>query len=206
MTYQKALHSHAGVAWRQVMQRSGWHRRPSPLVTAAALGGAAAIVVALAAGGFNLSQGGRPIVSGRQGLTTPSSNRHPASRAEAPSTNQVSTGSLTVPPAAPKVPNAPTAPTGASEPPSTAATPGPSTPTAPPALTTATAPLPLDPAERTAAAFASAYLTFDWSDDADALRLRCRPWDIDELDAALAGPGVPPDRARRTAARETDDV
>ena len=51
-----------------------------------------------------------------------------------------------------------------------------------------------------------AYLTFRWDDPADALRLRCRPFDTSEVDAALAWPGEPPDRARRVAARESDHV
>src|SRR5579859_14776 len=57
-----------------------------------------------------------------------------------------------------------------------------------------------------AAAFASAYLTYRWDDAGEALAERCRPWDTDELDATLAGPGGPPDSARRAGARETDQV
>jgi hypothetical protein len=83
-------------------------------------------------------------------------------------------------------------------------------PTAPIAVAgaapTSPATSPPDPAERVAAAFVAGYLTFHWSDDTDAIRRRCRPWDTDEVDAALAGPGVPRDRARRAAGRETDGV
>jgi hypothetical protein len=60
--------------------------------------------------------------------------------------------------------------------------------------------------EEVAASFAAGYLTFRWADGPDAVRRRCRPWDPDEVDAALAPPGMPPDQIRRAAGRETDDV
>jgi hypothetical protein len=60
--------------------------------------------------------------------------------------------------------------------------------------------------EQVAAAFTAAFLTFRWDGPADQVRRRCRPWDTDEVDAALAGPGLPPDRDRRAARGETDDV
>jgi hypothetical protein len=77
--------------------------------------------------------------------------------------------------------------------------------------TTATGPPPsrgrrLRDAERVAAAFTAGFLSYRWNDPAGGLRRRCRPWDSDAVDAALAGPGVPSDRDRRAANHETDTV
>jgi len=60
--------------------------------------------------------------------------------------------------------------------------------------------------EQVAAAFTAALLTFRWDDPPDAVRQRCRPWDTDQVDAALAGPGVPAERDRRAASHEIDSV
>jgi hypothetical protein len=60
--------------------------------------------------------------------------------------------------------------------------------------------------ELVAAAFTAAFLSFRWDESSDALRRRCRPWATDAIDAALAWPGVPPDRDRRAANHETDLV
>ena len=88
-------------------------------------------------------------------------------------------------------------------------------PSTPPPPTTSAAPATPAPAvtrretagpEDVAASFAASYLTFRWADGPDAVRERCRPWDTDEVDAALAAPGMPPDQIRRAAGRETDDV
>jgi hypothetical protein len=85
-----------------------------------------------------------------------------------------------------------------------------SAPTGPsPAAATTTQPPRAAPArdpEHAAAAFTVAFLTYRWDDPAGQLRRRCRPWDTDAVDAALAGPGLPFDRDRRAAGHETDDV
>jgi hypothetical protein len=192
------------------MQPSSWHRRPPPLTTATALVAAGAMVLALTAAGLYRFGNSRPIATNPAGRTAPQPNPPPvASGVPAPIANRNPTSErlqaapAAVPPAAPSAPRVPPAsltdqpasPTGL-----------PPVPSAPPGTTSPDAAFREDPAERAAAAFATAYLSFHWSDDPDALRLRCRPWDTDELDAALAGPGVPPDRARRAAARETDGV
>jgi hypothetical protein len=170
------------------MQRSGWHRRSPPLATATGLGAAAAIVFALTAAGLHPHRRSSPIATNPDRRTA----SRAAARAPAAIGSRIPTAArLPTPPTT----DLPATPTGR-----------PAVPGAPQAPTNLGADLQQHPAERTAAAFATAYLTFRWRDDPDALRLRCRPWDTDELDAALAGPGVPPDRARRAAARETDDV
>jgi hypothetical protein len=63
-----------------------------------------------------------------------------------------------------------------------------------------------DQPEQVAAAFTEAFWTFRWDDPPNELRRRCRPWDTDAVDAALAGPGVPTDRDRRAAHHETDEA
>jgi hypothetical protein len=88
-----------------------------------------------------------------------------------------------------------------------AARPGPGpTSGSPHTPTTAADPQPPSDPEQVAAAFTAAFLTFRWDDPSDGLRRRCRPWDSDAVDAALAGPGVPSDRDRRAANHETDTV